>query len=422
MTINATDFSEYTTDAFPSGWTDFYYSTRFDNSIVESNSAVMAPVGSKKLSASVSSGSHTQILTWDDVGSVDDCDILVKWSDMEMSSLYGPYIGARVSGTSASPTLYRLEVCYRYCRLSSIVAGTDTTIAARDHEFDSSGGDLWVRFKLDGSSLKVKYWAADAVEPANWIIEVTNTAIGSTGAVGIGSYYDSYSATCDYFACGDGESAAYPPSGWVGDVKFGTVNLDYESVAHPFGELTTVNFMGGDMVESGRTLNGLRIAVAGDHTDQIRCAVYSGGTVSNPNGATLLHDFGETTGSEINGWCEYTGADVAVPVGPLWVGFKGDGGFDYFYSDELGNCGNFENDSGRFRTTSGVLNDPSVAWPGTLVVAGSRSPYWYAIEAVFEAKAGDESSININLGSTEISKMYLGGTEVTAAYLGSQEL
>ena len=77
----------------------------------------------------------------------------------------------------------------------------------------------------------------------------------------------------------------------------------------------------------GMELARREIAIGGTHTGQFRLGIYAGGAAEDPDGATLLHDEGQTAGSATNAW---VGIDVAPGVSVaasslVWLAFRGNG-------------------------------------------------------------------------------------------------
>ncbi|MFH1427490.1 MAG: DUF2341 domain-containing protein, partial [Patescibacteria group bacterium] len=118
---------------------------------------------------------------------------------------------------------------------------------------------------------------------------------------------------------------------------------------------------------SGMKLKGIAIYINSAHSAQIRMAVYEGGSLSSPTGATLLKDFGLTTGS---GTYQYyiaeTTDDIDITANtPLWVVIKGnDGTISTVNSTSAADAGNFQSERGRY-DCSGIGSDESVAYPAS---------------------------------------------------------
>jgi len=244
----------------------------------------------------------------------------------------------------------------------------------------------WIRFQVIGTALKAKIWSYDEIEPADWSIEDTDSNISTGGWVGIGGYSvaDTY---CYYFACDTSGTTAAIPAAYTG--------CDTFSMLLPNAQKTLgVNFtrvMGG-LMPSGQTWNltGAEIYCGATHTSQVRVAVYTGGTLADgPDGATLLHDFGQTAGAVTDDWIELACSAVEIPDNAaLWIAVKGnDLGFDIAYSDlnTYGSHGNFQTARGRFASDT-VSTDESTAYPATWPAdGGSFLNYWVAWKILITA-------------------------------------
>jgi hypothetical protein len=153
-----------------------------------------------------------------------------------------------------------------------------------------------------------------------------------------------------------------------------------------------VRVMSGNAPSSaGMNLKSVSIYVDGNHADQVRLAVYTGGSLTaGPAGATLLYDFGATTGSAVNQWLTltYSGPDIVVPANdPVWIAFKGNSGgngFDVRYGTSATGS-DFQTTNGRWQSAS-VSTDETVGYPATWPAdSGSFSNYWYSVYLTYEA-------------------------------------
>ena len=111
---------------------------------------------------------------------------------------------------------YRLQVAARASGGAATTAGytaaltNDNTLKIYKYNGDGSNISLgsiaftvsinvwyWIKFSLDGTSLKAKAWQDGAAEPATWGLEITD-ATYSTGWTGIGSF-SAGAIECGYF-------------------------------------------------------------------------------------------------------------------------------------------------------------------------------------------------------------------------------
>jgi hypothetical protein len=181
-----------------------------------------------------------------------------------------------------------------------------------------------------------------------------------------------------------------------------TIRQEWGMLTVPSGN-PVVNFclaMGGDPPNvDNMILRSASIYVGATHTAQVRLAVYQGGVLSTgPDGATLLKDFGLTTGSATNQWLELThvGNDIDVnKTDPIWISFKGnDSGFNVRNSSSSLDAEDFQTARGRYET-SVVSIDETVAyastWPSD---SGSFGNFWYAVKLKLEILGWEGGKVN----------------------------
>jgi len=143
--------------------------------------------------------------------------------------------------------------------------------------------------------------------------------------------------------------------------------------------------------EDNMILKGCACRVGLTHTSQVRLAVYSGGSLTTgPAGATLLKDFGLTSGSGIDEWqvLMHLGNDIAIPKSnPLWIAVKGnDLGFSVLYNNTFPpNC-DFQSARGRYVSVA-VSSDEAVAYPSTWPAdTGTFASFWYNFYLLYAIK------------------------------------
>lgn len=202
MTIYETDFSEYSTGSQPSDWTEELNVT--DGTINVRNDG---DVGVNCLEIAHSTGGR-YFTSWDDPGDDDDVEILAKVRITASYDHAGRLVirGAGSDGNEEcyfagiQPTVDTIFI-HKYTPTSTSVGSTSKTIATNTW--------YWVRFRVNGSDLKLKVWEDGTAEPGSWDIEETDTDISAVGFVGVGGYNDG--ADVDYFAVGtDGDSPVTP--------------------------------------------------------------------------------------------------------------------------------------------------------------------------------------------------------------------
>jgi len=143
--------------------------------------------------------------------------------------------------------------------------------------------------------------------------------------------------------------------------------------------------MGGTSPDlDGMLLRSINIYVSTEHNSQLRLAVYSGGNLATgPDGASLLHDYGETTGSDTSSWLtiKNLGDDVILPKSsPTWCALKGnDGSFSIGYTTTFPTGSDFQSALGRYSSVV-VDGGEAVAYPSTWPAdTGGFADYWFSI-------------------------------------------
>jgi len=115
---------------------------------------------------------------------------------------------------------------------------------------------------------------------------------------------------------------------------------------------------------------------------QPRIALYTGGTASDPTGATLVEDLGRLTINGARGF--YTINSTTNPTIPqnalIWIAFKhGVSGPTGYWSTSSADAGDFQTARGRDNRSGATGgNDPATAFPATLDGTASFANAWYA--------------------------------------------
>jgi len=150
--------------------------------------------------------------------------------------------------------------------------------------------------------------------------------------------------------------------------------------------ISSCRSMGGQSPDKDNMkLQSVSIYVGSSHLNQLRLAVYQGGVLGNasgPEGATLLKDFGVTSGSGTNQWLtlnvDPTDNIYLAKNTPTWIAYKGnDATFTTRYSSSSADAGDFQTWTGRFE--GGISSDESVAYPSTYPAPSGNASYWYSI-------------------------------------------
>ena len=383
-----TDFSEYTTGNALSDWTERWSTAGISNTV---QAATWDHALGKRLLLDNDTLSR-KLLSWDDLDAYDteDIDILCLFNPKSVAS--NPFrLYLRASGTATNETAYVLQGASSNLMLFRYVSGSSSNIAIPSSAYFADN-NYWFRFRANGSSLKVKTWSYNTPEPVDWHIEETDTNVTGSGWAGFGAL-DAGDAYIYYFAATLGGTASPEiPESYTGISKFGSLR--------PMG--STVNaLLVATRIEGGifstdkpSYVVGANIYCHNAHTSQIRMAVYSGGDLSTgPDGAELLVDLGETTGSDTACDVTLSCSPVLIPQGePLWLAIKGDdSGFSFIYDASPSQCGNFQIAEGRFNS-SVVSTDETVSYPATWPtdVGGSFLAFWYAMGILISDAAATE--------------------------------
>lgn len=377
MALIETLFSEYP-DGSPADWTDFWGTGDF-TATVEANAGDI-DFGTKWLKYETNADDRS-VLTWDDLGNMSDVCVVAKIRAIS-TSVSGFRIYLRVGGTAADEDAYFVYVGASIFRIQKYKDGAPTALDSEDFS-TFVNKEYWVKFQVIGTALKSKIWEADSVEPEDWILEATDSDIAS-GAVGIGAYDGTQDFSVDYIGVDSSEIGL--PAAYEDDVYF----------SHTLMLTTTAAFvnwsraLGGYFTDSNRKLKAVRLYCKATHDDQVRIAVYSGGSlVTGPQGATLLKDFGLTAGVAVDQHIEITTTDdIDIPVdAPLWIVVKGDNaaGFNTVYTDKPSHCGDFQFARGRSDVTAIIGNDPDVAFAATFPAGvDTFADFWFAWDILTE--------------------------------------
>jgi hypothetical protein len=349
-----TDFSDYTTSSPPSDWTSRWGAFSVNTIVANSDDDA---AGTKKLHIDGPLDTRT-LLSWDLADNILNPDILVKLETIGAIQDRHFYLHVRASGATSNESSYHIAIGDSLAdgiAVRKFVNGTATTLQDADCVI-TSPISLFVRFKINGTSLKAKVWNTDQVEPGEWLLEATDSDITTGGWIGVGDYSGN-GFYVDHIEVHDVTEPSFPND----------ISWSYDNAEKYFGSLrptqlvssagfSAVRAIGGLFGSQYKKVTGARIYVGPTHTSQVRVAVYSGGSLTaGPEGATLLADLGQTTGTITSGWVELSCIPVVIPMNqPLWLVLKGnDGNFFIWYNNgEIGQVGNWQKGNGRWNTTS----------------------------------------------------------------------
>lgn len=180
-------------DAGSSDWTVNSTSSSVEDSVLELNAS--------------SAGRHS--LSWDEVGTATDVDILglVRLpSDDDRYTSYCRLIG-RGAGSAGNETGYFVELRdVPSLEITKYVDGSMTTLASGEIDF-TPGNWLYVRFNISGNKLKARYWGAGQKEPSDWLLKTPDDDISGGGWVGVGGF-STDTQQWDTFSVGTGGDSA----------------------------------------------------------------------------------------------------------------------------------------------------------------------------------------------------------------------
>lgn len=136
-------------------------------------------------------------------------------------------------------------------------------------------------------------------------------------------------------------------------------------------------------------INSVSIYVGLAHTQQMRLAVYSGGTLdTNPAGATLLYDYGVTSGSGTSTFLTITGPEIVLPKNtPIWIAFRNNGGYLAHYVNSSPVGSDFQTARGRWNSAD-LDGDETSSFPSTWPTdsGGSFGNFWYSLYLTYSIK------------------------------------
>jgi hypothetical protein len=138
--------------------------------------------------------------------------------------------------------------------------------------------------------------------------------------------------------------------------------------------------MGGQFSASDQTLNAVEIyCSSGDGLGKARVAVYIGGTLADPTGATLLEDLGAITAPASPAFTSIISTNnPTIPASAtvwIYVHAVAVAGVSVYASTASADSGDFQSERGRGNVGGGL--DSTVAPPASLGAA-SFSGFWYS--------------------------------------------
>lgn len=209
MALYQTDFSGYTLGVQPSDWTK-RWTTTDSNWTVESGPVLR----------NVATEVQRHLLTWDPVDSDPSSDYEVLARVRVNNATNGGWkLLARASGASGSEDGYFADVFNgSTLRIGKWVAGAFSSLASVSFSY-SADTYYWMRFRVEGTALKVRIWTGRPEdEPEIWDINTTDSSLTTSGWAGMfgttsNADFD-VNIDFDYFAVATGgDSAAFDVEG-----------------------------------------------------------------------------------------------------------------------------------------------------------------------------------------------------------------
>jgi len=159
---------------------------------------------------------------------------------------------------------------------------------------------------------------------------------------------------------------------------------------------TTVRMMGGTSPDiDNMILEEVYCHQSG--TGTTRLAVYQGGTLDDPNGATLVWDTGTIVVPESPSWVGKTGGTGALVKNEVtWIGWKGDD-FNYATAGIWDSASDFQEIRGRWQSATESVTATNT-WDDTIDSAGGNfGSWWYVCYLVYGISIGENE---ISVGTT----------------------
>lgn len=189
-----TIFGEYPAGAAPSDWTWSINQGVWTTSIIATAGSL-----SGKAMRFTGGTAAMNVWSWNRSGaSFRDGEILVRlrFTTPTVNGDGGPRVVLRGGGTSAAPTFYGAWISggapITNFALTKTVAGVYGGLSEINFPTTSNTW-YWIRFRIQGTTLATKIWAASGAEPGAWSMTVTDSAITGPGWIGFGNKNPSFS-------------------------------------------------------------------------------------------------------------------------------------------------------------------------------------------------------------------------------------
>ncbi len=154
-------------------------------------------------------------LSWDDIDSDanrQDSEVLAKWR-VTTTGGFQAWSMIRGSGTTTTETAYiaSIDSSGGNIDVRKYDAGTASSVSSTTKTI-STDTWYWSRFRVNGTTLRLRVWADSVSEPGTWDIDTTDSAISGDGWVGVGYYDDA--TEWEWISVGtNGDTAPDPDTG-----------------------------------------------------------------------------------------------------------------------------------------------------------------------------------------------------------------
>lgn len=212
MTTYSTSFDSYTADVQPSDWTARWVTTT-------TNWLTKAKAGTQggQVLENTGTGTAKHLVTWDAI------DVDANRANVEIlarvrpsgTTVELPRLTVRGSGAAAAETGYflKFETGLQDYRLQKHVAGTTTNLGTAVSFVPVANVWYYIRFRVNGTTLQARVWKDGEIEPSDWSVSATDSAVSAAGWVGIGNQVPTGTRDIDWFSVGtNGDTAPLPTS------------------------------------------------------------------------------------------------------------------------------------------------------------------------------------------------------------------
>lgn len=338
MAVYTTDFSEFSLGTNIPGWTHRYNTGASTAEIV--NTSFVYSMSGKALR--MTHGASTiHALTCDALDNALNVEILTLGHYYYSYPRIGLVPAGRMGGLTSAPIMYTCRpwlgetpaysTVYAYKASTSATTISSTNIASWYASIDtvSETNPIWIRFQIQGTTLRFKCWSHLHKEPTGWYIETVDSSISTGGWVGFFDHLASNGVRYShYFAAATESESLYIPDTYNGDVYIGSHTKDNTGDFNDtVNQATPVCAMERVTVTRPNTyMVGLRglIRWNANVTRSARMAVYVGGeSDTDPTNATLVVDTGEVTTLAASAWNTFplpgTTTAIELPPGRYWI-------------------------------------------------------------------------------------------------------